>query len=1283
MNDPVRDLPTSSTDAGGFVTKEQYDALGRLTAVTKPGITSPALKYTYTISNTGPSVVDTYTLNYDGSYRLSETLYDAMLRSRETQVQTPDNGRDITDTIYNTDGWVSETTAPYFNTGAVAPTYVEAQAGQVPSATATSYDRAGRKIADVSYALGTETWRTSYVYGGNFVTTIPPTGAPASTTLVDGRGNTTDLYQYHAGVPADPADPPADYSDTHYTYYPSGKQQTVRDAAGNSWSYQYDLLGNETSAQDPDTGTTTSTYDHAGQLLTTTDGRGKQTTHAYDANGRKTFDYDTTGNVAPATGNQIAAWTYDTVKKGYPTSRTSYSGGDVFTQTVRAYTSQAQPQAITTTLTGEGTSLLPASGYTVSFGYSTTGYFTGENEPALDGLPNESIDVGYDAFGEPTSLAGSATTYVSAVGYSEFGEPLQYTLPATAGDVWITDTYDQQTHQLTGIQTSDSHDAAVVDDITYSYSGPGVSKGAGLLVSSTDRQNGGATVDTQCYAYDSADRISQAWTATDNCATTPAPGNSASVGGPSPYWQSWTYDAAGDRQTQTDHNTAGNTAADTTTTYTYPAQGSATGQPHTLTGTTATGPAAAANTASYGYDASGNTTSITGGSAGSQTLTWNDQDKPSTDVTAAGTTSYVYDDAGNLLVRRDPTQTTFFLGDMQIVLDPVTQTTSATRYYSLGGVTLAARSSTGPVQYLVPDRQNTDQLTLNPSTYTATRRQYLPFGEARGTAPSTWPGDKGYVGGTPDSTTQLENLGAREYDPSSGRFLSADPMLETTDPNQLSGYDYAGNDPVTSSDPSGLIGLSPIGSFLNSVAAPSAATTGSGHSLKTVGSGVFAASFTVGHHKMEVVEHSFSLPKWLAIIGGGAALLGAGICIAVTEGACIVPILAGAADGAAYGGGAGAIAGAATAAITEGAGAVIGLAGAATAGVGAAGELLGDGAGEVTGGESGAAAAAGETAGEVGGEAEGAPPAAEPPPPPALRPAPADDAPASSPSKASSGCNSFVGTTGVLMADGSTKPIDQVKPGDTVSNTEPDSDKAEKHVVTEVHVTTTDKSFDDLTFSTPDGPETITTTAGHLFWDATLHTWREADNLRVGDEVDTPGNGHVTVVASHVYSAAIVTYNLTVDGVHTFYVLAGKTGVLVHNCGRGDPADLFTHTRVDSAASHTTNQAGSVARDTYTGETAYGESGAVPGNVAPELVPRLRAAEALVGTREAPEEWAPGTCAEFNSCNNLLNKVPGARLEDLEYATIDRPSGGYKPSCGWCQLILGGKGGAREVFPGS
>jgi RHS repeat-associated protein len=123
-----------------------------------------------------------------------------------------------------------------------------------------------------------------------------------------------------------------------------------------------------------------------------------------------------------------------------------------------------------------------------------------------------------------------------------------------------------------------------------------------------------------------------------------------------------------------------------------------------------------------------------------------------------------------------------FIGDTQLVLNTASNALIGTRYYSLGGATIATRTgnvASGNVAYLIPDRQGTDQLVVDSATLTVTRRQFLPFGGARGAVPTAWPGgDKGYVGGAPDPTTGLENLGAREYDPASGRFLTADPVFE-------------------------------------------------------------------------------------------------------------------------------------------------------------------------------------------------------------------------------------------------------------------------------------------------------------------------------------------------------------------------------------------------------------------------------------------------------------------------------------------------------------------------
>ena len=55
------------------------------------------------------------------------------------------------------------------------------------------------------------------------------------------------------------------------------------------------------------------------------------------------------------------------------------------------------------------------------------------------------------------------------------------------------------------------------------------------------------------------------------------------------------------------------------------------------------------------------------------------------------------------------------------------------------------------------------------------------------------------VRSTTFTTSGLVLMGARPYDPSTGRFLSVDPV----DGGSLNNYDYAGQDPVDNYDLSG------------------------------------------------------------------------------------------------------------------------------------------------------------------------------------------------------------------------------------------------------------------------------------------------------------------------------------------------------------------------------------------------------------------------------------------------------------------------------------------------
>ena len=64
-------------------------------------------------------------------------------------------------------------------------------------------------------------------------------------------------------------------------------------------------------------------------------------------------------------------------------------------------------------------------------------------------------------------------------------------------------------------------------------------------------------------------------------------------------------------------------------------------------------------------------------------------------------------------------------------------------------------------------------------------------------------GEKGFVGGAADPATGLTDLGAREYQPQTGSFISTDPLLNPYDPQDLNAYTYATDNPTTYSDPTG------------------------------------------------------------------------------------------------------------------------------------------------------------------------------------------------------------------------------------------------------------------------------------------------------------------------------------------------------------------------------------------------------------------------------------------------------------------------------------------------
>ncbi len=793
--DPALGQPIEKIDANGGRTRLQYDALGRLSKVHQPGrdpdTKSPNVRFEYRVRKDHVTAVSTTTLGSTGNAVTSWALYDGLLRPRQTQSEAPYTGRQITDTFYNDRGLVGRTAAVYYNKDS-EPTYdlVAPPPGnevQLPSQTVTAYDALGRAVSQKFIGLGQDKWTSTTAYGGDRVMVTPPPGGTATTTLTDARGRTIELRQHKQPTPT------GEYDATRYTYSRSGELEKVVDAAGNTWTNTYDLRGRRIGSNDPDRGESSSVYDDAGQLTSTTDARRKTVRYEYDVLGRKTASYEGT--------TTLSEWTYDTVAKGLQTASIRYSGGNAYKSEVTAYDPVGRPTATQVVIPAVEGAL--ANTYVTKTKYAQDGSVWTVDLPKAGDLPAEKLQYLYTKTGQHDYLTG-LTPYTEKATYNEYGQLSQIHLDTGLANktkwVQLNYTYEADTRRLS---TADVLRRATTDAIPskaqYNYDAVGNIKSVIEAPTNfkTDADgnitglpnNRPDSVDYQCFQYDHVRQLTEAWAGTSKCAASPS---QAVVGGPAGYWQSFRYDKAGNRTSEVDHVAAG----DTTSTYAYPRSGG-----HLLGSVTSVGPSGE-QLSEFDYDVTGNMTRrMVSGTT--HTMDWDVEGHLARDEVAGQGTSFIYDADGNRLLRKAPGATTLYLGSQELLLVSGSAVARGTRQYVLGGQTIAVRTAAG-VSWQFGDHQGTQQVSIAVATLAVTQRRQTPFGESRGSAPSSWPDEKGFVGGTTDASG-LTHLGAREYDSATGRFISGDPVMDLADPQQWNGYSYGNGSPVTFSDPSGLL----------------------------------------------------------------------------------------------------------------------------------------------------------------------------------------------------------------------------------------------------------------------------------------------------------------------------------------------------------------------------------------------------------------------------------------------------------------------------------------------
>ena len=794
---------------------------------------------------------------------------------------------------------------------------------------------------------------------------------------------------------------------------------------------------------------------------------------------------------------------------GQLASATKYVNDRQYTSRVDIYSETYQPVKASVVLPEVESGL--AGTYTSRVSYRPDGSVYTEDLAAVPaaGLVVESVLHTYDDLGQALTtnggLTGSTTVFASATSFTKYGEVQRIQLGASGKRAWLSSYYDVHTRRLDRQIVDAEVSAPMQADVSYSYDDAGNVKS---VVDAPREQ----PADVQCFEYDYLRRLSEAWTPSVSAGC----GAARSVGGlsgPAPYWQSFGYDKSGNRTSEVAHTGAG----DTTRTYDYPVPGSA--QAHTVKSVTTAG-VGGPKSESFGYDAAGNTTARPG-----QVLEWDVEGRLVKVTEGSKVSTFVYGPDGSRLLRKDPDATTLYLPGQEVRLATGASAPTVTRYYSHAGRTIAMREGKTKLTWLAADHQGTSQIAIDVSSMTTTRRRQLPFGGARGPVlPVGFPGEKGFVGGTNDVSTGLVHIGARQYDAGLGKFLSVDPVMDIGNPQQWNGYAYADNSPITNSDPTGLIAKScpdgdcsirppdayvsqPMGGGDVATGGNRAAPEGSARDNWTSGNSPKTndANRLISIFSSHTTSYSYGSEYWSNGMGGDEqACYGRTGCqmawIYLSENPDDVK---GAKDIAAN----------------------YCVDNFAECSNGATSEELASQFLAMAGGGAiGAAAAASRI--RAGAASRGAP------------------------SRGScGGPNSFTGDTLVLMADGSSKPIKEVKVGDKIANSEPEIATTEQHEVTAVHVTDADKEYVDLAIATPDGSKTITTTAHHPFYNASAYAWADAVGLKAGEELSTPGDGRATILVTRNYTANLRTYNLTVADIHTYYVLAGNTPIVVHNAG--------------------------------------------------------------------------------------------------------------------------------------
>lgn len=577
-----------------------------------------------------------------------------------------------------------------------------------------------------------------------------------------------------------------------YRYTAHGNLNSVQIANGASTTMEYDIVGNKISMDDADKGHWEYRYNSFGELVCQQDAEGQIIVNSYDFAGRKIkrTERGAGGSCASPSGavQSTATWKYDTATYGLGLLELEWSGLNGRTEAnpdykkVSAYDSFGRLALTRTTLRGHN-NVLGDHWERVAYDQFSRPWKIWDSARRNGLFTSNGVQNVYDSAGFLYQLkdAYSANIYYEVLAVDARGNVTEDTLGG--GVIRRSNQYDELTGRLLTVGATD----VMNRELQFSYFGwDTLGNLRGRFETRLDLAYQ-YTVRAETFDYDNLNQLIEYGTASSGHSST----------------TTLRYDENGNITYKSDVGD-----------YTYDYNG-----PHANAVKTAGG-------VNYNYNANGSMTRDTRG----RTFTYNANDKV-TRITKSGRTTEFFYDAGKARYKRVDTATnggkttTLYLGTVEKIHHA--DNTEEWRRHIGDSVMITQKfHSTGSLvandlQYLLRDHLGSVNGITDSSGKLLEVMAFDPWGKRRES--ETWAPmspssvlanyavtakpftSRGFTDHQMVDEMEIIHMKGRIYDPLLGRFLQADPHVQSPDTMaSLNRYAYVWNNPLNATDPSGF-----------------------------------------------------------------------------------------------------------------------------------------------------------------------------------------------------------------------------------------------------------------------------------------------------------------------------------------------------------------------------------------------------------------------------------------------------------------------------------------------